>query len=94
MGVINSFAGGLFFAMAFIHTIPEAQEKFNEYFEGRIKHEKFPFAFFFATMSYLLILVLEKIVFDTHSLLDVHVHPYNHNHGQPNEKNYESLEMP
>lgn len=30
LGFMNSFAGGVFLAMAFIHILPEAAEQYNE----------------------------------------------------------------
>ena len=80
IGIVNSFSAGLFFSMAFIHIIPEADEQLKEYFEGRIEFEHYPFAFFFATLSYMFVLVVEKIFFDSHALLEIHVHPHEHNH--------------
>ena len=41
---------------------------------------KFPFAFLIAILSYTLILIIEKLAFDTHKWLEIHVHPDLHHH--------------
>lgn len=41
---------------------------------------KFPLAFLIALASYTFVLIIEKVAFDSHSLVDVHVHPDVHSH--------------
>ena len=41
---------------------------------------KFPLAFLIAMASYTFVLIIEKVAFDSHSLVDVHVHPDVHSH--------------
>lgn len=43
-------------------------------------NSKFPLAFLIAIMSYAFILIIEKLAFDTHKWLEVHVHPDLHDH--------------
>lgn len=78
LGIANAFSGGIFIGIAFFHLLPESAEGFEQYFatfETKSKFEKFPFYFLFAFLSYTLVLFVEKIAFDSHSLID-------HNHGE------------
>lgn len=43
-------------------------------------NNKFPLAFLIAILSYTFILIIEKLAFDTHKWLEVHVHPDVHHH--------------
>ncbi len=38
LGIANSFAGGVFIAIAFMHILPEATEEYKEWIEGGHDH--------------------------------------------------------
>ena len=73
--------------IALFHLLPEASENFEEYFASSAEYakwKKLPSAFFVAFMSYSLILFVEKIAFDSHSITEhdhgAHEHPEHHSH--------------
>lgn len=47
---------------------------------------KFPLSFLIAILSYTFILIIEKLAFDTHKWLEVHVHPDIHHHDHKKSK--------
>ena len=65
LSISNSFAGGLFLGIGLFHVLPDSAETLkNEY-----KDIDLPFAYFGAYISYALILFVEKVAFNSHSLL-------------------------
>jgi len=94
LGIANAFSGGVFLAIAFMHIMPEVSENYNEYLEdhehehedelgplrhgGDDDHFPLPFALFF--IGYAFILLIDKVVFDTHSLVDGHGGHNHHGH--------------
>ena len=65
LGIANSFAAGVFMAIAFIHVLPEEIEAWNEISgEGKV----FPLPELLAFVGYTIILILDKVLFDTHAL--------------------------
>ena len=63
--------------IALFHLLPESSESFTEYFEEEgttSKWKNLPSSFFIAFISYSLILLLEKVAFDSHSITE-------HDHG-------------
>jgi hypothetical protein len=63
--------------IALFHLLPESSESFTEYFEDNQNNSKWknlPSSFFIAFISYSLILLLEKVAFDSHSITE-------HDHG-------------
>ena len=76
LGLSNSFAGGLFLGIGLFHILPESAEKFeeNESLKG------IPLAYFLAFLSYALILFVEKVISNSHSLV------HNHDHNNENEE--------
>jgi len=63
--------------IALFHLLPESAESFTEYFEendSTSKWKNLPSSFFIAFISYSLILLLEKVAFDSHSITE-------HDHG-------------
>lgn len=82
LGIANALSGGIFLGIAFFHLLPEAGEAYETYFkENPSKHSNFPFSFFFAFISYSLILFIEKVAFNSHSLIDhEHEHEENEDH--------------
>lgn len=71
-GFANSFSSGIFLGVGIFHLLPEAAEKFEDYFEDNgieSKITKMPLAFIIAFFAYTLILFIEKIAFDSHALI-------------------------
>ena len=69
LGVANAFAGGVFIAIALMHIMPEQVESYAE-----VGNTDFPMPFFILVLGYTLILIIDKVAFDTHAILDGHVH--------------------
>ncbi len=67
LSISNAFAGGLFLGIGLFHVLPESNEMLSE-------TTKIPLAFFCAFLSYALILFVEKVTFNSHSLLHGHDH--------------------
>ena len=65
LGIANSFAGGVFLAIAFIHILPEEVEDWNEYEET---DSSFPLPYLLVFAGYTLILIIDKVLFDTQAL--------------------------
>ena len=64
LSISNAFAGGLFLGIGLFHVLPEGAEKLEDY--------SLPWAYFCAYLSYALILFVEKVAFNSHSLLHGH----------------------
>ena len=64
LSISNAFAGGLFLGIGLFHVLPEGAEKLKDF--------SLPWAFFCAYLSYALILFVEKVAFNSHSLLHGH----------------------
>jgi zinc transporter ZupT len=73
LGVLNSFAGGIFLAMAFIHILPEANEEYNEMYKdilldkGMTEEEVdethiFPTPFVVFFMGYAVVLFIDRVL--------------------------------
>jgi len=83
LGMANAFSGGLFMGIGLFHLLPEAGENFESYYmtpEGK-KSIIFgqPLSYFIAFISYSLILFLEKVAFNSHSLT-AHTHGEGRSH--------------
>ncbi len=72
LGIANSFAGGVFLAIALMHIMPEQIEGWGEYKDE--KEPLFPLPELLVFVGYTFILVLDKVLFDTHALFDDHGH--------------------
>jgi zinc transporter 1/2/3 len=80
IGIANSFSGGIFLCVALLHLLPESAEIFEEYFEHTsveddegnaiTVHKHFPISFLLAFTGYTIILIIEKVIFDSHTHLD------------------------
>lgn len=81
MGIANAFSGGVFLAIALMHILPEAASEYDEYLnkdteeehageeeEGHDHAHEFALPYALAFIGYALILLIDKVVFDTHSL--------------------------
>jgi hypothetical protein len=65
--------------IALFHLLPESSENFEEFYnktDADSKWKRLPLAFFIAFGAYSLILLIEKVAFDSHSLT-------HHDHGDP-----------
>lgn len=79
LGIANTFASGVFIAIALVHIMPEQSSKW-ECRQWKIKtcdHKEssdLPLPFLLLLCGYTIILALDKIFFDAHSIMDHHDH--------------------
>jgi len=73
LSIANSFAAGVFLAIAFVHILPEEARNWAEL--NPDNSEPFPLPYFLMFCGYTLILVIDKVMFDTHALFE-------HEHGE------------
>mgnify|MGYP000038147291 CR=1 FL=1 len=85
LGIANSFAGGVFMAIAFMHITPEMIETWDELNEG--KEKIFPLPELLIFVGYTIILIIDKVLFDTHALFEDDEHGHAHD---PAERKMES----
>lgn len=79
ISLANSFAGGVFLAIAMVHVLPEAVENYDT-LKGEGPH--FPLPYFLVFCGYTFILIIDKVMFDSHALLGGHDHGgHGHGHG-------------
>jgi len=76
--------------IALFHLLPESIESIDDYFkEGDSIWKKIPLSYFLAFFSYSLILFVEKVAFDSHSLIehehDHSKHSHDHEHSEDQE---------
>lgn len=84
-------------AIAFMHIIPEVAHGYEEYMEGDddeysksftggLKHgdEAFPLPFALVFIGYTVILLIDKVIFDTHNLVGENHHGHTHDPVQIN----------
>jgi len=69
LGIANSFAGGIFLGIAFMHIMPEEIEAWNT-LPGNVGHPVFPVPEMLLFIGYTIILILDKVLFDAHALFD------------------------
>ena len=72
LSLANSFAGGLFLGIGLFHVLPESAEMLENLSE-------LPVAYLISFGSYALILLVEKVLFDGHSIVH-HDHGHCENH--------------
>lgn len=94
LGVANAFSGGVFLAIAFMHILPEATSGYAEFMEkddddnyewlrhGDDDDDIFPLPFALTFVGYGFILLIDKVIFDTHSLVGEHHHGHVHDPAQ------------
>lgn len=68
LGIANSFASGVFIAIAIVHILPE--EAANWALLNPNIEDPFPLPYFLTFCGYCLILIIDKVIFDTHALFD------------------------
>ena len=79
LGVANAFSGGVFLAIALMHIMPEQTEtwecmQFNNSACLGGTANPFPLPFFLLCSGYTVILIIDKVLFDTHAILGEHDH--------------------
>lgn len=83
LGIANAFSGGLFMGIGLFHLLPEAGENFQSYYMTPEGQKSIivgqPLSYFIAFISYSLILFLEKVAFNSHSLT-AHTHGEGRSH--------------
>ena len=86
LGVANSFAGGIFLMLAFGHLLPHSVSILESIHVDR------SYAFSAALVGYLVIFFVEKIMFNSHSILHsvMEVHGGDHSHDHRHNHSYES----
>ena len=70
LGIANAFACGVFIAIALIHIAPEEAELWSTIMTEKGVENPFPLPYFLMFCGYTLILVVDKVLFDTHQLFD------------------------
>jgi zinc transporter ZupT len=70
LGIANSFASGVFIAVALVHILPEEAEMWADLPSNAGVDPLFPLPYFLMFVGYTLILVIDKVAFDTHALFD------------------------
>lgn len=77
LGIANSFAAGVFIAIALLHILPEQFDLWNQIWDenGHNPDHVLPVPTLLMVGGYTLILIIDKVLFDTHSLFaDEHGH--------------------
>jgi zinc transporter ZupT len=85
LGIANSFAAGVFLAIAFMHIAPEMIEEWNEMEAEKGVTKIFPLPEILIFAGYTLILIIDKVLFDTHALFDHDHDGEGHDHNDPAE---------
>ena len=79
--------------MALIHILPEAVDDYGVLETGLGKLTPFPLPYFLVFCGYTLVLIIDKVMFDSHALLegpDGHGHGHGHGgHGKEEEEETE-----
>ena len=101
LSLASAFSGGVFLSMALIHILPEASSEYTELkcYDGEevckenpqlcltnlVECTAFPLPYLLVFCGYTLILIIDKVMFDSHALLEGgegHGHGHGHGHGQ------------
>ena len=69
LGIANSFAGGIFLGIAFMHIMPEEIDAWNT-LPGNVGHPVFPVPEMLLFIGYTVILILDKVLFDAGALFN------------------------
>jgi|Transcript_1725 zinc transporter ZupT len=90
LGIANSFAAGVFLAIAFVHITPEMVETWEGLDCNQNKDKIFPLPEALIFVGYTIILMIDKVLFDTHALFDHEDgHGHGHDHADPAEAKLE-----
>ena len=75
MNLANAFSGGLFLAIALVHIIPDVViDYFKWAGDDTVSEGIFPLPFILVFTGYTIILIVDRVMFDSHSLFDDHGH--------------------
>lgn len=77
LGIANAFSGGVFLAISLMHIMPEQSENYDSLGEeGEISENlaNFPMPYLLLVSGYTLILVIDRVLFDSHDILEEDVH--------------------
>lgn len=81
LGVANCFSAGVFIALCLVHILPEEVEAWDGIMaEKGVDDEPFPLPYVIVFCGYTLLLLVDKVAFDTHAAFDDHDH-----HGAQND---------
>lgn len=96
IGVANAFSGGVFLSIGLIHVLPEENEKYNDYAKAGLPEGEdvkvFPLPFFLAFCGYAFILMVDKVMFDSHALVHGE-HGHDHDHSEHHEDHDHEKEL-
>ena len=70
LSIANSFAGGVFLAIALMHITPEMIEAWDGMPRNVDNDKIFPLPEVLIFLGYTIILIIDKVLFDTHALFD------------------------
>ena len=89
LGIANAFAAGVFMGIAFLHILPEEIEIWNEIWiaNGKDDHHVLPLPTILLIAGYTLILIIDKVLFDTHSMFQ-----HDDNHGAEDHRHSENAQ--
>lgn len=68
LSLMQAFSGGVFLAIALLHILPISVMHYNHEFQPE-KDNKFPLPYFFTFIGYSLILTIDNVIFDHHTML-------------------------
>jgi zinc transporter 1/2/3 len=68
MGLANSFSAGIFIAAGILHVLPDANEAYDDAMSKKVKPgtEYFPWPNLCAILSFSLVFLVDKVIFDPH----------------------------
>jgi zinc transporter 1/2/3 len=83
MGLANAFSGGIFIAAGILHVLPDANEAYEAGMKKKgVTDDYFPWPNLMCILSFSLVFLVDKVVFDPHQLLHAgHDHGHGHSHG-------------
>jgi len=101
MGLANAFSGGVFLSIALIHVLPDVTNSYSEYMAENHDHDQegdghgdgdeghmFPLPYVLVFCGYAFILMVDKVMFDSHALIH-HDHGDGHDHAHGHEHKHE-----
>jgi zinc transporter 1/2/3 len=79
IGIANAFSGGVFLSIALVHILPDVTGSYQEYMEtnnptepGEEPPKFFPLPYLLVFCGYSFILMVDKVMFDSHALIHDH----------------------
>jgi zinc transporter ZupT len=70
LGIANAFAAGVFMGIAFVHILPEMTAEWAEIEASKGVTHIFPMPELLVVCGYTFILIIDKVLFDTHALFE------------------------